>query len=440
MDEKPLPCLSLWQWPSPGHTMDHRGDPMGDYDLVIIGGGAAGLTAGIYGARNRLRTVVLEQGYPGGQAASAEKIENYPGFPEGVAGLSLMQAMIEQARRFGAEIVQERAIDLRLTADSKQIVTDRGLEFRAKAVILACGVEPRPLNIAGERELRGRGVSYCATCDAFFFQDRDVVVVGSGDTAIDEAIYLTRFASRVRVIAIHDQGVLDCNRLSAERALANTRIEWFWNSVLEGIRGEELVQSVHIRNLKSGRVTELPTRGVFIFVGTMPQTAFLAGQVQLDDQGYIIVDEQLETSVPGVFAAGDARAKYLRQVITAAADGAVAASAAGRYLAEAEDFNSLVLGSEAPVMAAFWSPRQQSGIELLEMLERTAESKRIKLFKIDTRRGHWIAERYGVRALPALLFFQKRQPAARLEGSFSQADVIHQIERLSLRPKSMGAG
>ena len=302
------------------------------YDILIIGGGPGGLTAGIYASRGRLKTAILEKGAMGGQAATTMEMENYPGFFQQATGPGVMAQLLAHAEHFGTEIIKGLAVDLELSGEVKKVSTRNGDVLEARSIILAPGAEPRSLGIKGEAKLRGKGVSYCAKCDADFFEELDVVVVGNGDAAIEEAMYLTKFAESVTVIVIHDEGVLDCNKMSAEKAFANPKIKWIWNSVLEEIHGDELVESVSVKNLKTDELSTLEVNGVFFFVGTVPKTEFLQGKVELNKQGYILTNEKMETNIKGVYAVGDAREKYLRQVITAAADGAIAAVSAERYL------------------------------------------------------------------------------------------------------------
>ena len=306
------------------------------YDILIVGGGPGGMAAAIYGSRSKLKTGILEKGKPGGQAATTEELENYPGFSRGQTGPALMESMAEHAISFGTEFIREEVVDLELEGDIKRVKTKSGQEYQAKALVLAMGSEPKSLNIKGEHALRGKGVSYCATCDADFFEELDVVVVGNGDAAVEEAMYLTKFAETVTLIVRRNEGDLRCNKTSAEKAFANPKIKWVWNSVLDEIKGDGLVDSVVIKNVKTGELSVMETNGVFFFVGTIPKTVLLQGKVDLDQQGYIITNDLMETSVPGVYAAGDARVKYLRQVVTAVSDGAIAAVAAEKYLDEVE--------------------------------------------------------------------------------------------------------
>jgi thioredoxin reductase (NADPH) len=402
------------------------------YDLIIVGGGPAGLSAGVYGSRSRLKTAILQKGKPGGQAATTQDLENYPGFSRGTTGPALMEAMADHAQSFGTEIIREEVVDLELDGEVKVLKGKSGKEYLAKTVILAPGAEPRSLNIKGERALRGKGVSYCATCDADFFEELDVVVVGNGDAAVEEAMYLTKFAETVTIIVIHDEGVLDCNKASAELAFANPKIKWVWNSVLTEIKGDGLVESVMIKNIKTGEITEMETNGVFFFVGTVPKTEILKGKVELNEQGYIITNELMETSVPGVYAAGDARMKYLRQVITAASDGAIAAVAAEKYLAEEEGFKERVLTSQEPVLVAFWAPQVEASIEAVSLLEKkVAEAEgKVKLVKIDTYRNQRVAKRYGITEIPSVVVFKQGEAMGKFIGPLNEKDLMDKINSL----------
>ncbi|MHB8927604.1 MAG: thioredoxin-disulfide reductase [Bacillota bacterium] len=301
------------------------------YDVLIIGGGPAGLTAALYAARSRLKTVVLERGMAGGQAATTHKIENYPGFPDGILGPDLGQALEQQATNFGAEFVQTEIEGVDLSGDLKTVKAYEG-EYKGRTLILATGADPKKLGVKGEEELRGRGVSYCATCDGAFFKDQEVIVVGGGDAAVEEALFLTRFAKKVSIVHRRDQ--LRAAPVIQERAKANEKVAFIWDSVIDEIKGEKHVEGVVVKNVKTGETKTVPAAGIFIYVGLVPNTALLKGQVGLDPQGYILAGEDTMTSKPGVFAAGDCRKKPLRQVVTAVSDGAVAAMAATKNLEE----------------------------------------------------------------------------------------------------------
>ncbi|MBS3975326.1 MAG: thioredoxin-disulfide reductase [Syntrophomonadaceae bacterium] len=301
------------------------------YDLLIIGGGPAGLTSGLYAARAGLKTLLLEKAAPGGQAAVTDMIDNYPGFPEGISGPELMMKFMAQAERFGLESRFEGVLEVSLSPGEKRVKTDGG-EYSAQGVIIASGASPRELGVPGEKEFRGRGVSYCATCDGAFFRNKRVLVAGGGDAAVEEGIFLTKFASQV--ILVHRRDALRAARVLQDRAQVNEKMEIRYHTVVEEIRGGRLVEKVKLKDTKTGAVMEEPVSGVFVFVGTEPNTGFLGQTVTLNESGYILTNETLGTSVPGVFAAGDVRAKFLRQVSTAVGDGAVAAMAAERWLAE----------------------------------------------------------------------------------------------------------
>lgn len=302
---------------------------MADYDLIIIGGGPAGLTAGIYAGRSRLRTLILEKGLPGGLITFAEKVENFPGFPEGISGIELGERLAEQARRFGAELVAAEALEARLTGEEKVVITSEG-EVRAKAVIIATGSSHRHLGIPGEEDLVGKGVSYCATCDAPFFKGQEVAVIGGGDTAATEALYLSKFASRV--FLIHRRNKLKAHTLLQEKLRDQENIEFMLERVPEGIEGSERVTGVALRLVRTGQKEFLPVSGVFIAVGMEPNSQLVKGQLKLIPPGYILTNEVMETELPGVFAAGDVRHLSARQAVTSAADGAQAAISAYRYL------------------------------------------------------------------------------------------------------------
>jgi thioredoxin reductase (NADPH) len=300
-----------------------------DYDLVIAGGGPAGLTAGLYATRAKLKTLLIEKMVIGGQAASTFLIDNYPGFPEGISGPELAQAMEKQAKRFGLEISNGDVHQVLPRGKIWEIEHD-GNKITSRAVIITTGVDPKKLGVPGEDEMKGRGVSYCATCDGPFFRDEEIAVIGGGDAAVDEAIYLTRFAKRIYLI--HRRNGLRAAKVSQDQALANEKIKILWDTVVERISGEKNVTGLELKNVKTLQKSNLKVAGVFLYVGWKPHTEFLKGIVPLDEQGFIVTDAQMATSVPGLFAAGDVRQKLLRQITTAVGDGATAAFAAERYL------------------------------------------------------------------------------------------------------------
>lgn len=297
-------------------------------EILILGAGCAGLTAGIYGARAGKEVLILEQGLPGGQAALTARIDNYPGLP-GVDGVGLMQAMEAQARELGAQLASVRV--LAVYPAEKRVQTDQG-SFTADAMILATGAVPRTLNIPGERELTGRGVSYCASCDGFFYRGREIYVVGGGNSAGEEALHLAQLGSRVTLLVRRDR--LACDSVIRQRLLRHPKIQILYHRVLTEIQGRERVETLLIRNVQTGQVETLPAPGcgVFVFIGYRPASGLFAGKLPMDEQGYLLTDDALQTGVAGVFAAGDVRQKALRQIVTATADGAIAAYQACQYL------------------------------------------------------------------------------------------------------------
>lgn len=300
-------------------------------DIVIIGGGPAGLAAGLYASRAALNVTLLEKGMPGGLMANTEMIENYPGFAEGIGGPELTMRMQEQAVRFGLQIDNAGVESIDRTNTGFIIKTDEG-DIESSTVILATGASPRWLNVKGEKEFHGRGVSYCATCDGAFFKDKKVAVVGGGDAAVEEALFLTKFAEKVYII--HRRDELRATKVIQEKAKNNPKIEFQWNSVVDEIKGSATVEGVTLRDTQDHSIKEIAVDGVFIYVGTQPSSGLVANMVELDPKGYIITDDQMRTLQPGLFAAGDVRQKLLRQVVTAVADGAIAAFAAEKYLEE----------------------------------------------------------------------------------------------------------
>ncbi|GBE06753.1 thioredoxin reductase [bacterium BMS3Abin10] len=302
------------------------------FDTVIIGGGPAGLTAGLYTSRARLKTLLIERGLPGGQVMTTELVENYPGFEEGIMGPELSAKMEKQARKFGLEIVQDSVREISLDGKTKKIILEEGRQYEAKSVILCTGAHPRLLGVKGEGELRGKGVSYCATCDGAFFKGQKIAVVGGGNSAVEEALFLTKFAKEVHVIHRRDQ--LRADRIVQERAFANEKIKFIWDSVVEEIRGDEEVTSLLIKNRKTQQESVLDVQGIFIYVGYIPNTEFLSGFITLDEEGYIVTDHNMATSVPGVFAAGDVRANSVKQISVAVGSGTTAAISAAKYIEE----------------------------------------------------------------------------------------------------------
>ncbi|GIO10429.1 thioredoxin reductase [Brevibacillus reuszeri] len=298
------------------------------YDVIIAGAGPAGMTAAVYTSRANMSTLMLERGIPGGQMANTEEIENYPGFGS-ILGPDLSTKMFEHAQQFGAEYAYGEIKEIRDEEPYKRVIT-ADKEYLTKSVIVATGAEHRLLGAPGEKELSGRGVSYCAVCDGAFFRNKELVVVGGGDSAVEEAVFLTRFASKVTIVHRRDQ--FRAQKILQKRAFENEKIEVIWDSAVKEIRGEGKVQSVLLENTKTGEQSELATDGVFIYVGMDPLTESVRPLGITNDAGYVLTDEKMYTKVKGVFAAGDVREKLLRQVVTATGDGSIAAQSAQHFV------------------------------------------------------------------------------------------------------------
>ncbi|RJR35878.1 MAG: thioredoxin-disulfide reductase [Deltaproteobacteria bacterium] len=306
--------------------------PAWDYDIVIVGAGPAGLTAGIYAGRARLKTLLLEKLIHGGQVMTTDLVENYPGFPEGISGFELSDRMRKQAERFGLEFRTGEVLELE-PGPEHHLVRLQGEELRAGALIIASGAGYRKLGAPGEKEFTGKGVSYCATCDGALYRGETIAVVGGGDTALTDTLFLCRFAEKIHLI--HRRDAFRGEKFLQEQVLAQEKqgkVEIHWDSVVHEIQGRHAVEALALKNVKTGEESRLPVAGVFIFVGITPNTSWLQGCVSLDEWGFVFTDGEMATSVPGIYAAGDVRSKLLRQIATAVGDGAIAAFAAESYL------------------------------------------------------------------------------------------------------------
>lgn len=304
-------------------------------DVAIIGAGPAGMTASVYARRAGYSVTVFELGMPGGQASTTDKIENFPGYPEGIAGAELGMKFYEHAQAFGAEFVFEQVVRLEVEGDVKKVVTTTGTEekeYEARAIIIATGAHPRTLGVPNEDTFRGHGVSYCGTCDGFFFRGKDVCVVGGGDVAVEDAIYLTNMCNSVTVF--HRRDELRANKRSQEVAFANEKIHFVWDTVVTSLEGDEQLRTVVTKNVKTGEVKEWNFDGCFIFVGYSPNQEVYPEGLKVDERGYVITDENMATNIPGVYAIGDVREKSVRQVTTAVGDGGIVMSDIERYFRE----------------------------------------------------------------------------------------------------------
>ena len=370
--------------------------------LVIIGAGPAGLTAAIYGKRAGLDVLLLEKGVPGGQINVTDEIENWPGV-EHASGPELAETFRKHAVKFGTEFRDSSVRKVELRDGAKVVVTEEG-DIEAEAVILATGASYKKMGCPGEAEFTGRGVSYCAVCDGAFFEGETIAVLGGGNSAVEEACYLTQFADKVYIV--HRRDSFRADRVAVERALANPKIEPVWNSVVEAIEGGDMVEKLVIKNVKTGEKSELPVAGVFVFVGSVPNDEPLKGLVAVNKAGWIETNDRMETSVEGIFAAGDVRDKFLRQVITAASDGAVAAMAAYGYISEQLHLRSTLLDPER-VVALFTSSVDEPQVRLTGAVEEWCATSGKKIALVDGYKNARMVEHLGLAILPALVELNK---------------------------------
>jgi thioredoxin reductase (NADPH) len=301
---------------------------MMSYDILIVGGGPAGMAAGLYSGRGQLKTVILERGAPGGQLLNTDRIDNYPGF-DSITGVELAKLMADQVGKY-AEFITSKVTEIYSEGDRHYAVSENGQTYQAGALVIAAGGESRKLGVPGEEEFRGKGVSYCAVCDGFFYKDREIAVIGGGDAAVEEALYLTKFGSKVTIV--HRRDELRARKDLQEKAFAHTKIDFVWDSVVEEITGDDELRELRLRNVKTGKTTVRPAEGLFIFIGFNPNSNILRQPLKTDDQGHILTGTSMETEKSGIYAIGDVRSQLVRQVTNAVSDGTVAAIAAGKYL------------------------------------------------------------------------------------------------------------
>lgn len=400
-------------------------------DVAIIGGGAAGLTAAIYCGRARLKTVVFEKALPGGLATYTSEIENYPGFPESISGTDLMKQFEKQAKRFGVEIKLTAIKTADLLGQEKVVSTFR-TDYVAKTVIIASGGKPRVTGAKGEEGfLFDKGISFCATCDAAYYTDKTVLVIGSGDAAIEEAMFLTKFAKRVQVSVIHNEGIIDANEVAKEHAFSNPKLEFLWNTMVEEFKGEERLQQVVLKNVKTGELITLDVDGCFLFIGYLPDTDLFKGQIEMNTRGYILANENMETSLEGVFAVGDVRDKVLRQVATAVGDGAIGGVAAERYLAETAYFEQKVMSDHKPTLVYCWNPTDSLCRSYMTEVEKLKSKygEEISLVVVDMYKSGKLAEKLGIHQAPALALVKNREVCYRTMDCTTTCNIEKEIAK-----------
>jgi thioredoxin reductase (NADPH) len=395
------------------------------YDVVIIGGGAAGLTAGIYCGRARLNTLLIEKSLVGGLATYTNEIENYPGFPDGSTGLGLMELFQKQAKKFGVKFKLTDVKGVKLQGDTKIVETFR-TDYEAKVVIIASGGKPRLTGAKGEDlYLYDKGISFCATCDAAANTGKTVMVIGSGDAAIEEGMFLTKFADKVIVSVMHDEGIMDCNEIAKGQALENPKMEFIWNTLPEEFVGEERLSSVVLKNTKTNELIKVDVDSCFLFIGYLPNTEIFREQIDLNRAGYVITNEKMETNIPGVFGAGDVRDKFLKQVATAVGDGAIAGYGAEKYIAESEVFKDQIMGGDLPGIVFLWNAVSQECRELLPMVEAFEEKYKgkVKVTKVDVYKSKGLADRLGVEEVPAVVSVRDGKVAGVLTADITMEKV-----------------
>ncbi|MDR3173636.1 MAG: FAD-dependent oxidoreductase [Treponema sp.] len=386
------------------------------YDVVVIGGGAAGMTAALYAGRARLKTLLIEKSLIGGLATYTSEVENYPGFPEGIDGTELMKRFDKQFRKFGVQVKLTDVRTLENFGDHKVVSTFR-IDYHAKAVIVATGGRPRLTGARNEERFLDKGISFCATCDAARYTGKKIMVIGSGDAAIEEGLFLTRFADEVMVSVIHEEGKMDANEVAREKALANPKMRFIWNTAAEGFEGDEMLKKVILKDLKSGELIPVDVDGCFLFIGYLPNTKIFEGLLTLNPRGYIIANEDMETNIPGIFAAGDVREKTLRQVATSVGDGAIAGYMAERYIDDFETLREKLFKPDKTILALVYNAADEADRNMVAPAEKLSrEAGGVEFQALDTYKSAKITAYLECPDIPALCVIKNGKILARIGG------------------------
>ena len=394
-----------------------------DYDVVVIGGGAGGMTAALYAGRARLKTLLMEKSLIGGLATYTSEIENYPGFPEGIDGTELMKLFDKQFRKFGVNVKLTDCKGVTRLDDGRWNVSTFRTDYHAKAVVLATGGRNRLTGTPGEEKFLDKGISFCATCDAARYTGKKVLIIGSGDAAIEEGLFLTRFCSEVWVSVVHDEGHVDANEVAREKAFKNEKMHFIWNSSVDSFEGDDMLKRVNLKNLKTGEIIPVDLDGCFLFIGYLPNTQLFENLVRLDSRGYILTNEEMETSQPGIFAAGDVRSKVLRQVATAVGDGAVAGSMAERYISDLDTIHSDIL-SKDKVLVFYYNASEENDRATLMKVETFARENNIEAKPVDIYKSDKIMKILGGAPLALSLYKEgKKAVTVSLKENFDLSSV-----------------
>ena len=394
-----------------------------EYDVVIIGGGAGGLTAGIYCGRARLKTLLIEKALVGGLATYTNEIENYPGFPEGTTGLGLMNLFEKQAKKFGVKFKGTDVKSVNFEGEIKTVETFRNI-YKCKVVIIASGGRPRVTGAENEESfLFDKGISFCATCDAASNTGKDVLIIGSGDAAIEEGMFLTKFANKVLVSVIHEEGKMDCNEIAKAEALANPKMEFIWNTVVKRFEGGEHLDNVVLENVRTKEEVNVKVPTCFEFIGYLPNTEIFKDIVTMTDRGYIVVNENKETNIDGVYAVGDVTDKFLKQVATAVGDGAIAGYAAEKFIAEEETYKSQILGKDGVVFVYDASEEGcRDCLAEVEKLEKELQEHHC-ITRVDIYKSRGISDRMNIEDVPKLAIVKGGEIVKVLDENFDPEEV-----------------